>query len=126
MKGGRRTRWAGAALVIAGCAAALALHLRGPQIEVVQVQRTPLVRTLQFSARVATRSRVDIGATVTGRVAQVLVAEGVMVRAGDALVQLEDQEWRAALAQAEAAEQQAEALLSGLRGGSRVYGRRPL
>lgn len=121
MKGGRRTLWAGAALVIAGCAAAaLALHLRGPQIEVVQVQRTPLVRTLQFSARVATRSRVDIGATVTGRVAQVLVAEGVMVRAGDALVQLEDQEWRAALAQAEAAEQQAEALLSGLRGSGRT------
>ena len=120
MRPGRRAFWAGAALVLAGCAAAFALQLRGPQVEVVQVQRAPLVRTLQFSARVATRSRVDIGATITGRVAQVLVAEGDRVRAGDALVYLEDAEGRAAVAQARAAEQQAEALLSGLRGSGRT------
>ena len=42
----------------------------------------PLVRTLQFSARVATASRVDVGSTVTGRVLQVAVAEGAQVKAG--------------------------------------------
>lgn len=117
----RRTLWLlGAALALGGLAVALAIWLRGPQADAVQVQRAPLVRTLQFSARVATLSRVDIGSTLTGRVVQVLVVEGDRVQAGDALIQLEDQEWRAALAQARAAEQQAHAHLTGLRSSGRA------
>lgn len=117
----RRTLWLlGAALALGGLAVALAIWLRGPQADVVQVQRAPLVRTLQFSARVATLSRVDIGSTLTGRVVQVLVVEGDRVQAGNALIQLEDQEWRAALAQARAAEQQAHAHLTGLRSSGRA------
>lgn len=111
---------AGAALLVGGAAVAFTPWLRGPVVDVLQVERAPLVRTLQFSAKVETLSRVDIGSTITGRVAQVLVAEGAQIRAGDALVQLEDQEWRAALAQAQAAEQQAEARLAGLRGSGRT------
>jgi HlyD family secretion protein len=75
----------------------------------------PLVRTLQFSARVATASRVEVGSTLTGRVLQVAVSEGAMVKAGDVLVRLESDELRAALAQARAAETQAAARLAGLR-----------
>jgi HlyD family secretion protein len=75
----------------------------------------PLVRTLQFSARVATASRVDVGSTLTGRVLQVAVAEGAMVKAGDVLVRLESDELRAALAQSQAGERQAAARLAGLR-----------
>ena len=75
----------------------------------------PLVRTLQFSARVATASRVEVGSTVTGRVLQVAVAEGAQVKAGDVLVRLESAELRAALAQAQASERQATARLAGLR-----------
>ena len=84
---------------------------RGPQLEAVQLQAAPLVRSLQFSARVAALSRVDIGATITARVAQVLVDEGAQVRAGQALVQLEPQELAAGLAQAQANERQADATL---------------
>lgn len=84
------------------------------------VQSAPLVRTLQFSARVATLSRVDVGSTVTGRVAQVRVMEGTQVRQGDVLVQLESDELRAALAQAVAAERQAKARLEGLRSTGRT------
>lgn len=94
--------------------------LRGPQVEVLEMKRSPLVRTLQFSARVATLSRVDVGSTVTGRVAQVRVTEGATVHAGDVLVQLEDAEWRAALQQAQASEQQAQARLAGLRSSGRT------
>jgi HlyD family secretion protein len=79
------------------------------------VQTAPMLRTLQFSARAATPSRVDVGATITGRVAQVLVAEGAQVRQGQVLLRLEADEWQAALAQAQAAERQAAARLSGLR-----------
>ena len=97
-----------------------AATLRGPQVDALVVQSAPLVRTLQFSARVATFSRVDVGSTVTGRVAQVRVMEGTQVRQGDVLVQLESDELRAALAQAVAAERQAKARLEGLRSTGRT------
>lgn len=97
-----------------------AATLRGPQVDALVVQSAPLVRTLQFSARVATLSRVDVGSTVTGRVAQVRVMEGTQVRQGDVLVQLESDELRAALAQAVAAERQAKARLDGLRSTGRT------
>jgi HlyD family secretion protein len=81
----------------------------------VAVRAAPLVRTLQFSARVVTSSRVDIGATLTGRVLRVAVTEGAQVKKGDLLVELESDELRAALAQARANERQATARLRGLR-----------
>ena len=92
---------------------------RGVAVDAVTLHSAPLVRTLQFSARVATLSRVEIGSTVTARVAQVLVNEGAQVRQGDVLVQLEADEQRAALAQAVASEQQAQARIAGLRSSGR-------
>lgn len=89
---------------------------RPPPAPAVTVQTAPLVRTLQFSGRVATLSRVEVGSTVTGRVAAVLVREGDAVAAGQPLLRLEDEEWRAALAQAEAGVRQATARLAGLQG----------
>lgn len=116
----RKAVWAGlAALALLGLGVAGFAWQRGPQVEVVQAQRAPLVRSLQFSARVATLSRVDIGSTLTGRVQAVQVREGDAVRAGDLLVQLESDELRAALAQADAAAQQARAALAGRRGSGR-------
>ncbi|MBI3531835.1 MAG: efflux RND transporter periplasmic adaptor subunit [Burkholderiales bacterium] len=88
-----------------------ALALRAPRAEVLLMQPGPLVRTLQFSARVATLSRVDVGSTLTGRVAQVLVREGAQVRADEVLIRLETDELNASLAQAVAAERQADATL---------------
>ena len=116
-------RWLALALgaaVLVGAAAVGAMALRGPQVDALVVQSAPLVRTLQFSARVATLSRVDVGSTVTGRVAQVRVQEGAQVRQGEVLVQLESDELRAALAQAVASERQAQARLTGLRSSGRT------
>jgi HlyD family secretion protein len=76
---------------------------------VVMVQPSTLVRTLQFSARVATVARVDVGATVTGRVRQVRVEEGARVQVGQVLIELEEDELRAALRQAQATQRQAAA-----------------
>jgi HlyD family secretion protein len=105
---------AGVALVLA-LVAAVQFGTRGTASEAVAARQAPLVRTLQFSARVATLSRVDVGSTVTGRVAEVLVREGETARAGQVLVRLEAEEVEAAVAQARAGEQQAEARLAGLR-----------
>jgi HlyD family secretion protein len=89
----------------------------------VEVRAAPLVRTLLFSARVATSSRVEVGSTLTGRVQDVAVREGASVRRGDVLVRLESEELLASLAQARAAERQAEARLAGLRSTGRTTAR---
>lgn len=113
-------------VVVLALAAAAWLALRAPLADVIELRAAPLVRTLQFSARVATLSRVDVGATITGRVGKVRVTEGAQVRQGDVLLELESDELGAALAQAVAAEQQAQARLAGLRGSGRSAARAAL
>ena len=81
----------------------------------VRLANGAMVRTLQFSGRVATLSRVEVGSTLTGRVVSVPVTEGARVRAGELLVRLQSDELGAALEQAQAGERQAGARLSGLR-----------
>ncbi|MBL0421701.1 efflux RND transporter periplasmic adaptor subunit [Ramlibacter sp. AW1] len=107
--------WIAAAVLLALAGAWAWSSLRPQPASAVRVQSAPLVRTLQFTARVATDSRVELGATVTGRVEAVRVREGDRVEAGQLLVQLEQPELRAALAQAQASERQAAARLAGLR-----------
>lgn len=109
-------------LLVLGLAAGAAVvwTQRPLEVDVVEVRYAPLVRTLQFAARVEALSRVDIGSTLTGRVEQVRVREGDTVRAGDLLVQLEAAETAAALAQAQAARAQAQARLAGLRSTGRA------
>ena len=106
------------AFVIVAVIAALGMGwwlTRTPSVPAISLRLAPLVRTLQFSARVATTSRVDVGSTLTGRVVSVAVLEGAQVKQGDLLIRLESDELKAALAQALANEQQAAAKLSGLR-----------
>jgi HlyD family secretion protein len=83
------------------------------------VKAGPLVTTIQFSGRVATLSRVDIGSTITGRVTQVALKEGDKAKAGDTLVAIENEELFAALAQAKANEQLAIARMRGLQSSGR-------
>ena len=105
-------------LVALGALVAAALAwwaTRAPSVPAVSLRAAALVRTLQFSGRVATLSRVDVGSTLTGRVLQVAVAAGASVKQGDVLLRLESDELRAALQQAQASERQAAARLAGLR-----------
>ena len=104
--------------IAAACVLALAAgwwFTRATAVSGVEVRAAPLVRTLQFSARVSALSRVDVGSTITGRVLQVLVKEGDVVKKGDALLMLETEELKAAVLQAQANEQLAAAKLAGLR-----------
>ena len=93
---------------------------RPARVDAMQARFAPMVQTLQFSARVAALSRVDIGSTVTARVAQVLVQEGSVVRKDQELVRLESAELLAAFGQAQAVQQQAAARLAGLRSTGRT------
>ena len=93
---------------------------RGPQVPAVQVQAQALVRSLQFSARVETRSRVGVGSTIVGRVERVAVQEGDHVQAGQLLVQLEPTELQASVQQAQASLAQARAQLANVRTNGRI------
>ena len=93
---------------------------RAVTVPAFSLRVAPLVRTLQFSGRVATLSRVEVGSTLTGRVARVAVNEGVKVKQGDALIILESAELLALLEQARAGERQAAARLGGLRSTGRT------
>lgn len=94
--------------------------MRPPLVPALVIEARPLQRTLVFSARVASASRVELGSTLTGRVAQVMAQEGAAVKRGDVLLRLETDELRAALAQARASERQAAARLAGLKSTGRT------
>lgn len=92
----------------------LALALRaflGPKVPAWQVEQGELVERVVASGRVLAPARIQVGSVVVGRVTRVPVEKGDRVKAGDLLVQLDDVEARAALAQARAAVAQALARL---------------
>jgi len=108
-------RWILAIAAIALVGAAAVRALRPDAVALVVVAEAPLVQTLVFSGRVATPLRVDLGATITGRIVEVGVREGDAVREGDLLARLESAEAEAQLAQAKAALRLAESRLVGQR-----------
>jgi HlyD family secretion protein len=113
-----RTRIARALIVLAalGAAAFAARDLiLGRPVPAYTAVRGDLMQTVVASGRIITPQRVSIGATITERVARIPVDEGQSVKRGDVLIELDDSDERAALAQAQAAMSQADAKLRQLR-----------
>ena len=98
------------AVVVAAIVAAV-LWWRGTATEVVTVTTGPIQHSLVFSSRVASVARTDLASTLTVRVEKVLVREGDTVKAGPLLVMLDDDDLRAPLQQAQAAQGTADARL---------------
>lgn len=99
-------------------AAALVLYMRQPKavaVEVVTATPADIQTSVVASGRVLPPARVDIGATITGRVATVRVREGARVAADQILVELEQSELAAAAAQAQAAVVRARARVSSVK-----------
>ena len=86
----------------------------GPQVEVVQVRRGPIVQTVVASGHVMATSRVAVASLVAGEVDAVRVDEGSRVKVGDPLITIDDKEAQANLDQAEASLRQARARLAQL------------
>ena len=89
--------------------------LFGPLVDTTSVVRANFVQSVVASGHVEAPYRVNIASQITGVVAEVPVEEGQSVKAGDALVMLDDREARAVVAQNEGAVAQAEARLRQLR-----------
>lgn len=77
--------------------------LLGPVVAVEAAARRDIVQTVVAVGHVESRYRVDIGAQLTGVVANVPVEEGQTVREGDLLILLDDKDLRAVVDQAEGA-----------------------
>jgi HlyD family secretion protein len=87
----------------------------GKPVDAYPATISELVQTVVASGRVITPQRITISAETTGRVNAIPVLEGQTVKRGQLLIQLNDQDERASLAQATAAVSQAEAKLRQLR-----------
>jgi HlyD family secretion protein len=105
----KRGLWALLLLLIA---AGIAFYLSRPKpatVDVLIAKREDVQTSVVASGRVLPPARVEAGATITGRVQRVAVREGARVKEGELLVQLEQQELAAAVAQARAARDRARA-----------------
>lgn len=102
--------WFILALVLAAIAAGV-YSWRGKAAEVIIVTSGPIQHSLVFSSRVASVARTDLASTLTARVDKVLVREGDVVKLGQILVALDDDDLRAQLQQAQAALATAQARL---------------
>lgn len=78
-------------------------------VDIVVAQAHDVQTSVVASGRVLAPARVEVGATITGRVERVAVREGARIAAGDLLVQLEKPELSAAVTQALAARDRARA-----------------
>lgn len=95
--------------VVVYAMAYLATRPKPVAVDVMIVKREDVQTSVVASGRVLAPSRVDAGATITGRVQKVAVREGARVTEGELLIQLEQGELAAAVAQARAARERARA-----------------
>jgi HlyD family secretion protein len=89
--------------------------LLGPVLDVEPIIRADLVQSVVASGHVEAPFRVNIGSQIIGIVADIPVAEGQAVKAGDTLIVLDDREAQAALVQAEGGVEQSDARMRQLR-----------
>ena len=81
----------------------------GLKVDVYIAEEKPLLQTIVSTGQVIPSAKISLGSLLIGRVKEVLVREGDTVKAGQVVVQLEDREAEAALEQAKAGVQRAEA-----------------
>ena len=111
MTGGKRGLWIALVLLMVAGAAYLVMRPKPMIVDVVAAKREDVQTSVVASGRVLAPARVEVGATITGRVQRVAVREGARVAENDLLVQLEQPELTAALAQARAVRDRARARL---------------
>lgn len=111
----KRSWIVGVALLVASATALVVVRERGVAVGTVVVARRDLDHRVVAIGRVLSPSKVNVSATTSGLVVAVGAALGQHVKTGDLLVQIDDAEARAALAQAKASVVSAEARVSQLR-----------
>jgi membrane fusion protein, multidrug efflux system len=92
-------------VAFAVCALAIAARAQqaAPSVGTAYAERKPIAQSADFVGRVAAVDKVEITARVTGYLEKVLFKEGDFVKQGDPLYRIEQEPYKAAVEQAEAA-----------------------
>jgi HlyD family secretion protein len=92
-------------VVAVGGVAAMAASKRGnkaTEVRVEKVEKRDLVASVTASGQVRAQTKVDVAADITGKITKLLVKEGDNVTKGQLLLQIDPQEFEAAVQRAEA------------------------
>ena len=111
--------WIGLGLLVITGVIAIS-RARGPVVPIAIASRARLEQHIIASGRVWVVTRVVISPQISGRVVAVRVVEGQRVQAGDLLVQFDNAEANAAVAEARAAASQSSARVEQVRGVSAI------
>ncbi len=104
----KRTKWilAAVAVVVVGSIAASAASRRGGkavEVKIVSVDKRDLVASVTASGQVQPRTKVDVASDISGRIVRLSVKEGQIVKKGQFLLEIDPEQYIAAVQQAEAA-----------------------
>jgi HlyD family secretion protein len=105
---------AGAVVVIAGGTIAFRINQKrnaGTEVRLEQVGRRDLVSAVTASGKIEAKTSVDISADITGRIIDIAVREGDVVKLGQFLLQIDPAQYQAAVARAQGVVASTEALL---------------
>ncbi|HEY5547461.1 MAG TPA: efflux RND transporter periplasmic adaptor subunit, partial [Gemmatimonadaceae bacterium] len=104
----KKMKWgiAGAVVVGVGAFFAITAARRGEkptEVRIEAVDSRDLVASVTASGQVQPRTKVDVAADISGRIVRLAVKEGQMVKRGDFLLQIDPEQYEAAVQRAEAA-----------------------
>jgi HlyD family secretion protein len=104
------------ALVVLVAAAVIAFRINkkkhaGTEVRLEQVSRRDLVSAVTASGKIQAKTSVDISADITGRIIQIAVREGDLVKKGQFLLQIDPAQYQAAVARAQGVVASTEAVL---------------
>ncbi|HEY9229947.1 MAG TPA: efflux RND transporter periplasmic adaptor subunit [Gemmatimonadaceae bacterium] len=105
---GKKAKWAIAIVAIVGIGSTLAMSAakrgnKAAEVRMENVQKRDLVASVTASGQVRPQTKVDVASDVSGKIVKLAVKEGQMVKAGDFLLQIDQEQPRAAVERAEAA-----------------------
>lgn len=102
----KKLKWSIVGVVVVGAAIiGTTAANRGPnavEVRVEAVEKRDLVASVTASGQVRPRTKVDVAADISGRIVRLAVKEGQMVRRGDFLLQIDPEQYEAAVQRAEA------------------------
>jgi HlyD family secretion protein len=101
-------------VVVAGGLIAFRIHKKknaGTEVRLEKVSRRDLVSAVTASGKIEAKTSVDISADITGRIIQIAVREGDVVKRGQFLLQIDPAQYQAAVARAQGVVASTEAVL---------------
>jgi len=105
---GKKAKWAILVVAVVGIGSTLAMSAakrgnKATEVRMETVQKRDLVASVTASGQVRPQTKVDVASDVSGKIIKLAVREGQMVKAGDFLLQIDQEQPQAAVQRAEAA-----------------------